>query len=97
MIQCKLATNRLLPDRTMIFQGRGKYAIRRDGGMETDMVKTKIKTAIHQVNPYEAYKGADTLVMDNKNSMHCDVVIERQITVPIPDAEEYLRKLKGDT
>lgn len=65
--------------------------------MENDMVKTKIKTEIHQINPYEAYKGADTLVIDEENGMHYDGAIDCQIRIPIPDVEEYLRKLKGDT
>lgn len=61
------------------------------------MVKTKIKTKIHQINPYEAYKGADALVIDDSDSMHYDAKIDHQIRIPIPDVKEYLRKLKGNT
>lgn len=59
------------------------------------MAKITNTIKIQQINPYEAYKGADALVMDDNNGMHYDQKLDRQIKIPIPDVEEYLRELKG--
>lgn len=60
------------------------------------MVKSKVETKIRQIDSYETIRGADTLVIDEKDGTHYDVVTDRQITVPIGDVDEYLHKLKGD-
>lgn len=60
------------------------------------MIKTKIETKIHQIDPYETNKGADALMIKENESMHFDGRIDRQIRIPIPSVDEYLRKLKGN-
>ncbi len=60
------------------------------------MLKTKLKTKIHQINPYETNKGMDALQIKDNESMHFDGRIDRQIRIPIMDVDEYLRKLKGN-
>ncbi len=60
------------------------------------MLKTKLKTKIHQINPYEINKGMDALQIKDNESMHFDGRIDRQIRIPIMDVDEYLRKLKGN-
>ncbi len=55
------------------------------------MLKTKLKTKIHQINPYETNKGMDALQIKDNESMHFDGRIDRQIRIPIMDVDEYLR------
>lgn len=76
----------------VIFDVSSKENIRE----ETFFMKTKLKTKIHQINPYETNKGMDALQIKDNESMHFDGRIDRQIRIPIMDVDEYLRKLKGN-
>lgn len=61
------------------------------------MIKTKIGTAVHQIRPYQAHKGADWLHIDRQESTHYNAAMDRQIRVPIGDINELRRKLRGSS
>lgn len=64
---------------------------------EEEIIKTTIKTKIHQVDSYITLKGIDALIItEDDHGVNFDSRVDRQIIVPIPDVEDYLEELKGN-
>lgn len=73
-------------------KGDGKKAT-----SEEKIIKTPIKTEIHQINPYGTLKGIDALIItEDDYGVHFDSRVDKQIEVPILDVDEYLENLKGN-